>query len=253
MTTSLLSYTIHGDDMQAVEINLESKQCVRAEAGAMMYMDHEIEMQTKMEGGLFAGVKRMFTGESFFITNFINTDTQPHAIAFAAPYPGKIIPLDLKNFDGSFLCQKDSFLCAGQDINVSIAFTKKLGAGLFGGEGFILQKLTGQGQAFVHAGGTIIKRQLKKGETLKVDTGCVVGFQQTVEYNIKFIGGIKNSLFGGEGLFLATLRGPGIVYLQSLPLSRLADRLAATRAFVGGQSGDEGGIGNMLGSLVSGD
>lgn len=247
-----LSYVIHGDDIQAVEISLDPGQTVRAEAGAMMYMQNGIEMKTRMDGGLLSGVKRMFTGESFFITSFLNTLSEKQIVTFAAPYPGKIIVIDMADFAGSFLCQKDSFLCASQQVDVTIAFTKKIGVGLFGGEGFILQKLTGQGQSFIHAGGTILSHKLAKGEVLKVDTGCVVGFQQTVDYDIRFVGGIKNSLFGGEGLFLATLSGPGMVYLQSLPLARLADRLAATRA-LGGQSGGEGGLGNMFGGFVGGN
>jgi uncharacterized protein (TIGR00266 family) len=251
--TDTLTYTLHGSDMQATEIHLEPKQTVRAEPGAMMFKEEGITMHTKTDGGIMAGVKRMFTGESFFISSFINDTTKNRSVTFAAPYPGKIIPLNLAEYNSAFYCQKNSFLCAGSEINVTIAFTKKLGAGLFGGEGFILQKLTGADIAFVHAGGTIIRRDLAQNERLDVDTGCIVGFQQTVAYDIRFIGGIRNTLFGGEGLFLATLKGPGTVYLQSLPLSRLADRLAATQAFIGGQSGGEGGLGNMFGGFVGGN
>lgn len=244
-----LSYTIHGDDMQAVDIQLQHNEAVRAEAGAMMYMDQGVEMDTKMEGGIFGGVKRVFSGESFFIPTFLNKEKHAQHVAFAAPYPGKIIPINLADYHNVFICQRDSFLCAQQGIEVAITFSKKIGAGLFGGEGFILQKLTGTGMAFLHAGGTIIERKLKQDEVLKVDTGCLVGFANTVDYDIRFIGGIKNTLFGGEGLFYATVKGPGTVYLQSLPLARLADRIVTGS----GTSGGEGGLGNMLGGLVSGD
>lgn len=206
-----------------------------------------------MDSGVFGGFKRMFTGESFFITNFLNNGSARQSVTFAAPYPGKIIPIEMEDYGKMFICQKDSFLCAAYGIDVTVAFSKKIGAGLFGGEGFILQKLEGEGLAFLHAGGTIIKRKLEAGQTLRVDTGCIVGFEQSVEYDIKFVGGIKNSLFGGEGLFHATVKGPGTVFLQSLPFSRLADRLAATRAFAGGTSGGESGLGEMLGGFVSGE
>jgi len=251
----VIDYTIHGDDMQIVEIELDSGEGVRAEAGAMMYMEDGIEMQTSMGGGLFKGFKRMITGESFFITTFLYNGRGKGHVAFGAPYPGKIIPLDLGSLGGSFLCQKDSFLCAAQGVEIEVAFTKKIGAGLFGGEGFILQRLEGDGMAFVHAGGTIIKKTLQAGETLRVDTGCLVAFEPRVDYDINFVGGFKNALFGGEGVFLAVLRGPGDVFLQSLPFSRLADRIyAAARSGNKGESKGVGGLGgNLLGGIFGGD
>ena len=226
----VIDYKIHGDDMQVVEIELDPGEGVRAEAGAMMYMDQGIEMQTSMGGGLFKGFKRMITGESFFITTFLNDGQGKGHVAFSAPYPGMIIPVELDQLGGSFICQKDSFLCAAQGVEIEVAFTKRLGAGLFGGEGFILQRLEGDGMVFMHAGGTVIKRELLPHETLRVDTGCLVAFSPSVEYDIKFVGGFKNALFGGEGMFLAYLTGPGLVYLQSLPFSRLADRIIAASA-----------------------
>ncbi len=225
----VIDYRIFGDDMQLVEIELDPGEGVRAEAGAMMYMDEGIEIQTSTGGEVLHGFKRMVTGESFFITTFLYTGSGKGHVAFAAPYPGKILPLDLSG--GSILCQKDAFLCAAQGIEIEVAFTKKIGAGLFGGEGFILQRLEGDGMAFVHAGGTILERCLASGEVLRVDTGCLVAFSKTVDYDIQFVGGFKNALFGGEGLFLAKLTGPGCVYLQSLPFSRLADRIFAAARF----------------------
>jgi uncharacterized protein (TIGR00266 family) len=250
-----IEYKIYGDDMQAVEIELDPNEAVRAEAGAMLYMEDGIQMQTDTGGGIFKGFKRLITGESFFITTFLHTGRGKSHVAFAAPYPGKIIPLDLKELGGTFLCQKDGFLCAAQGIEIEVAFTKKIGAGLFGGEGFILQRLEGDGLAFVHAGGTIIKKNLAPGERLRVDTGCLVAFAPTVDYDIQFIGGFRNSLFGGEGLFTANLTGPGIVYLQTLPFSRLADRVvAASRS---GRKDERKGVagmgGDLLGGLLSGD
>ncbi len=227
----VIDYKIYGDDMQLVEIELDPGEGVRAEAGAMMYMEEGIEMQTGTEGGLFKGFKRMLTGESFFITTFQYNGNGKGHVAFGAPYPGKIIPLHLDELGGSFLCQKDSYLCSANGIDIEVAFTKKIGAGLFGGEGFILQRLQGHGIAFVHAGGAIIKKELQPGESLKVDTGCLVAFSPTVNYDIEFIGGFKNALFGGEGLFLAKLTGPGTIYLQSLPFSRLADRIISAANF----------------------
>ncbi len=212
-------------------------------------------MQTNTGGGLFKGFKRMLTGDSFFISTFLFNGQGKGHVAFGAPYPGKIIPLPLNELGGQFLCQKDAFLCAAQGIDIDIAFTKKLGAGLFGGEGFILQRLSGNGLAFVHAGGTVIEKQLAPGERFRVDTGCLVGMQPGVDYDIKFIGGFKNALFGGEGLFLCELTGPGLVYLQSLPFSRLADRvMAAARAGNRGESKGAAGLGgDFLGGLISGD
>ncbi|MEZ4607341.1 MAG: TIGR00266 family protein [Deinococcales bacterium] len=262
MPADVIDYQIIGDDMQLVEIELDPGESVRAEAGAMMYMGEGIEMDTNLGGGggglgraLFGGLKRAFMGESFFITNFMHTGQGKGHVAFAAPYPGHIIPLDLTALGGEFICQKDSFLCAAKGIDIDIAFTKRLGAGFFGGEGFILQRLHGDGMAFVHAGGTIIEKHLSSAEVLRVDTGCIVGMSPNVDYDIKFIGGFKNALFGGEGLFYATLTGPGLVYLQSLPFSRLADRMAAATGFRnrGESTGLAGLGGGLLGGLLSGD
>lgn len=222
-----IEYELIGDDMQLVEITLDPNETVRAEAGTMMFMDQDIKMETGTGGGLLRGFKRMFTGESFFITSFTNEGTTRQKVGFASPYPGKIVPLDLSQHAKGFICQKDAFLCAAFGIEVEVAFSKKIGAGLFGGEGFILQHLQGDGLAFVHAGGTIIERTLAPGEVLRVDTGCVVGFDPEVNYDVNFIGGFKNALFGGEGLFLVNLSGPGKVYLQSLPFSKLVDRVHA--------------------------
>ena len=252
--TDVIDYTIYGDDLQMIEIELDPREGVRAEVGTMLYMEKGINMQTGTGGGLFKGVKRIFTGESFFITTFQNDGSGKQHVAFAAPYPGKIIPLDLAVLGGSFLCQRDSFLCAASGIEIEVAFQKKLGAGLFGGEGFILQKLVGNGLAFVHAGGTIIEKTLARGETLRVDTGCLVAFAPTVDYDIEFVGGFKNALFGGEGLFLAKMTGPGKIYLQSLPLSRLASRIAAA-SFTqsSGETKGAAGIGGKLvGDILSG-
>lgn len=249
----VIDYKIIGDDMQIVEVELDPSEGVRAEAGAMMYMDDGIMMQTSTEGGAFKGFKRMLTGESFFITTFYNAGAGKKRMAFSAPYPGKIIPLDLSTVGGSFLCQKDAFLCAANGVDIEIAFTRKLGAGFFGGEGFILQRLVGNGLAFVHSGGTIIQRNLMPGEVLKVDTGCLVAFSPSVDYDIQFVGGFKNALFGGEGLFLAKLTGPGTVYLQSLPLARLADRLTSAGAHRREQSGIGGIGGGIIGGLFGGD
>lgn len=253
-----IDFRIFGDDMQFVEIELDPGEMMVAEAGAMMFMDHHIKMETKFgdqstQQGFFGKVlsagKRMLTGESLFMTTFTATGSGKQRVGFAAPYPGKIIPMDLAQLGGELLCQKDSFVCAARGVSIGIAFNKKIGAGIFGGEGFIMQRLTGDGLAFVHAGGTLMQRRLGEGEVLKVDTGCIVAFQPGVDYDIKFVGGIKNTLFGGEGLFFATLTGPGDVWLQSLPFSRLAGRiLAASR---GGKG--EGSILGGLGGLLDGD
>jgi uncharacterized protein (TIGR00266 family) len=254
--TDQIEYRIFGDDLQSVEIILDPQETVRAEAGTMLYMEKGIKMQTGTGGGIFKGVKRMITGESFFITSFSNQSTEVKRTAFAAPYPGKIIPLDLGALGGEFILQRDSFLCAASGTEIEIAFSKKLGAGLFGGEGFILQRLTGAGWAFAHAGGTIIERDLAPGEVLSVDTGCLVAFAPSVDYDIEFIGGFTNALFGGEGIFLAKLSGPGKVFLQSLPLSRLADRIAAavksTGSYQGEKKGAAGMGGDVLGDIISG-
>lgn len=250
----IIDYKIYGDDMQIVEIELDPNEGVRAEVGAMMFMEDGIQMETGTGGGLFKGFKRMLTGDGFFITTFLNTAPIKRHVSFGAPYPGKIIPLDLGPLGGTFICQKDSFLCAASGIDIDIAFTKRLGAGLFGGEGFILQRLSGDGLAFVHAGGTIIQKDLAHNESLRVDTGCIVAMAPTVDYDIQFIGGFKNALFGGEGLFLARLTGPGTVYLQSLPFSRLADRIYAAAGGNREQSKGLGGIGGgILGGILGGD
>jgi uncharacterized protein (TIGR00266 family) len=252
--TDIIDYQVFGDDLQMVEIELDPGEGVRAEAGTMAYMEDGIEMQTSTGGGIFSGFKRMVTGESFFITTFLNSGSGKSHVAFAAPYPGKVIPLDLDQVGGEYLCQKDAFLCAAQGVEIEVAFTKKIGAGIFGGEGFILQRLQGDGLAFVHAGGTIIEKNLAAGQTLRVDTGCLVAFAPSVDYDIQFIGGFTNALFGGEGLFLANLTGPGHVYLQSLPFSRLADRILAAARFqqVGEKKGLAGLGGDILGDIISG-
>lgn len=248
-----IGYKIYGDDLQLVEVELDPGEGIRGETGTMTYMEPGIEMQTQV-GGVLKGLKRALTGESFFITTFTNNGNTKSHIGFAAPYPGAIIPLDLSKEGGEFLCQKDSFLCAAQGIEIEIAFTKRLGAGLFGGEGFILQRLKGDGLMFAHAGGTLIEKTLAKGEVLRVDTGCLVGFHPSVDYDIQFVGGFRNALFGGEGLFLTKLQGPGKIYLQSLPFSRLADRIvAASRVHSTGEKRGLAGIGgDILGDLISG-
>ncbi len=247
-----IEFRILGDDMQTVEIMLDPGESVRAEAGTMLFLEDDIQMQTNTGGGVFKGLKRMITGESFFITNFTNRGPGKRKAAFSAPYPGKILHVNPSEFGGSFLCQKDGFLCAAQGIEIEIAFTKRIGAGLFGGEGFILQKLQGDGNAFIHSGGTIIERDLGEGESLRVDTGCLVAFAPSVDYDIKFIGGFRNVLFGGEGLFFAMLKGPGKVFLQTLPFSRLADRIVAASRF-GRNKEETRGIGGILGGFISGD
>jgi uncharacterized protein (TIGR00266 family) len=258
-----IDYHIYGEEMQYVEIELDPQEIVIAEAGSFMMMDNNIQMETifgdgsEQQNGLFGKLlnagKRVLTGESLFMTAFINQNNTKSKVSFAAPYPGKIIPIDLTQFGGKFICQKDSFLCAAKGVSIGIEFSKKLGRGLFGGEGFIMQKIEGDGMAFVHTGGTLAKKELAAGEILKVDTGCIVGFTKDVDYDIEFIGGIKNSIFGGEGLFYATLRGPGTVYVQSLPFSRLADRITASAPKAGGNSRDEGSLLGGLGSLLDGD
>ncbi|MDK2892235.1 TIGR00266 family protein [Methanohalophilus sp.] len=252
-----IDYEVIGKDMQLVEIELDPGESVRAEAGAMMYMSSDIKMHTSTGGGLFKGLKRMVTGESFFITSFTNEGSGKESVAFGAPYPGKIIPIDLSQHGGSFLCQKDAFLCAANGIEVEVAFSKRIGAGLFGGEGFILQRLEGDGLAFIHAGGTIVRKDLASGDTLRVDTGCLVAFSESVKYDIQFVGGFKNALFGGEGVVLATVSGPGTVYLQSLPFSRLADRIVAATGIGAQKRGERGGISGIgegaLGGILGGD
>ena len=259
-----IEYHIFGEEMQYVEIELDPQEIVIAEAGSFMMMENNIQMETifgdgseQQQSGLFdkllnAG-KRVLTGESLFMTAFINNGMTKSKVSFASPYPGKILPIDLTQFQGKFICQKSSFLCAAKGVSGGIEFSKKLGRGFFGGEGFIMQKIEGDGMAFVHSGGTMAKKELAPGEILKVDTGCIIGFTKDVDYDIEFIGGIKNSIFGGEGLFYATLRGPGTVFIQSLPFSRLADRIIASAPKSGGKSRDEGSLLGGLGNLLDGD
>ena len=258
-----IDYQIYGNEMQFVEVELDPSEAAVAEAGGMMYMEDGIEMDTifgdgsKQSGGFFNKVlsagKRVLTGESLFMTVFQNNGQGKKKVAFGAPYPGKIIPVHLAQIGGELICQKDAFLCAAKGVSVGIAFQKKIGVGLFGGEGFIMQRLTGDGWAFVHAGGTVIPKELGPGELLRVDTGCIVGFQPTVQYDIQFVGKVKSALFGGEGLFFATLRGPGYVWLQSLPFSRMADRIVAASSRGGGGGKEEGSVLGGLGRLLDGD
>lgn len=249
-----INYKIYGSEMQMLEVELKPGQGVRAEPGVMLFMEDGIEMETSTGGGILKGLKRMFTGSNFFISSFKNKSYQISKVGFAAPYPGKIVPLELSSFNGSFICQKDSFLCAETDIEIEMTFTKRLGAGFFGGEGFVLQRLTGNGMAFVHSGGTVIERSLQTGESLRVETGCLVGFSPTVDYDVQFIGGFKNTIFGGEGLFFARLKGPGVVLLQTLPFSRLADRIfAASRVGVDKTTGAAAVGGGLLGGSLLGD
>ncbi|HZJ19136.1 MAG TPA: TIGR00266 family protein [Pricia sp.] len=262
MNAHEIDYQIFGEEMQYVEIELDPNEAVVAEAGSFMMMDSGIKMDTIFGDGsnqekgilgkIFSAGKRVLTGESLFMTAFLNAGQGKKQISFASPYPGKILTIDLSEVQGKFICQKDAFLCAAQGVSIGIEFSKKLGRGLFGGEGFIMQKLEGDGLAFVHAGGTLAKKQLSAGEVLKVDTGCIVGFTQTVDYDIEFVGGIKNTIFGGEGLFFATLRGPGTVYIQSLPFSRLAGRVLAAIPR-GGKDKGEGSVLGGLGDLLGGD
>lgn len=258
-----IDYKIYGDDMQFVEIELDPKESVIAEAGAMMMMSAGIQMETifgdgtgdngnGLMGKLFGAGKRILTGESLFMTLFTNGGYGKQQVSFAAPYPGKIIPIDLTRFNGKIICQKDAFLCAAKGVSVGIDFRRKLGVGFFGGEGFIMQKLEGDGLAFLHAGGTIHEKELSYGETLRVDTGCLVAMTRDVHYDIQFVGGIKTAFFGGEGLFFATLTGPGKVWIQSLPFSRLADRIMTASRFSGHRK-EEGSILGAIGNLLDGD
>lgn len=263
MNSHEIDFRIIGEEMQCVEIELDPEETVVAEAGSFMYMDADIKMETIFGDGsrqdqgfmskLFSAGKRVLTGESLFLTAYTHMGSGKKHITFAAPYPGKIIPFDLSEMGGKVICQKDAFLCAAKGVSVGIELQKKLGAGFFGGEGFIMQKLEGDGVSFVHAGGTIVEKQLAKGEQLKVDTGCIVAFTKDVSYDIQFIGGIKNTFFGGEGLFFATLEGPGKVWIQSLPFSRLADRIIASAPKMGGNRKGEGSILGGLGGLLDGD
>lgn len=263
MTAHEIDYRIYGEEMQYVEIELDPQEGVVAEAGSFMMMDEGIKMETIFGDGsqkdsgflgkILGAGKRILTGESLFMTAFYNTLSGKRNVSFASPYPGKIVPIDLTEFGGKFICQKDAFLCAAKGVSVGIEFSKRLGRGLFGGEGFIMQKLEGDGMAFVHAGGTMAKRTLQTGEILKVDTGCIVGFTKEVDYDIEFVGGIKNTIFGGEGLFFAKLQGPGTVYIQSLPFSRLAGRVLASAPQAGGKDKGEGSILGGLGDILDGD
>ncbi len=263
MNAHEIDYKIFGEEMQFVEIELDPQEGVVAEAGTFMMMDDHIKMNTILGDGsnqekgilgkIFSAGKRILTGESLFMTVFTNDGIGKKQISFASPYPGKIIPIDLNEFGGKFICQKDAFLCAAKGVSIGIEFSKKLGRGLFGGEGFIMQKMEGDGLGFIHAGGTMAKKVLKQGEVLKVDTGCIVGFTKDVEYDIEFVGGIKNTVFGGEGLFFATLRGPGTVYIQSLPFSRLAGRVLAMAPQTGNGSRGEGSVLGGIGNILDGD
>jgi uncharacterized protein (TIGR00266 family) len=259
-----IDYEIFGDDMQFVEVELDPNEATVAEAGGMMYMEDGIEMETifgdgsaqqqsGILGALMGAGKRLLTGESLFMTVFLNRSSQKKKIAFGAPYPGKIIAVHLSEIGGELIAQKDSFLAAAKGVSIGIAFQKRLGVGLFGGEGFIMQRLQGDGYVFVHAGGTLRERTLAPGEVLRVDTGCIVGFQPSISYDIEYVGKIKSALFGGEGLFFATLRGPGRVWLQSLPLSRLANRIIAAVPRAGRGGREEGSILGGLGGLLDGD
>jgi uncharacterized protein (TIGR00266 family) len=258
-----IDYRILGDDMQFVEVELDPGEATVAEAGGMMYMEDGIEMETifgdgsqqqkGVLGALMGAGKRLLTGESLFMTVFMNRANGKRKLAFGAPYPGKIIPIHLAEIGGELITQKDSFLAAAKGVSLGIAFQRRLGTGLFGGEGFIMQRLQGDGWAFVHAGGTLMERQLQPGEVLRIDTGCIVAFQPTVNYDIQYVGRIKSALFGGEGLFFATLRGPGRVWLQSLPLSRLANRIVSAVPGMVRGGREEGSILGGIGNILSGD
>ncbi|WP_042345201.1 TIGR00266 family protein [Bacillus massiliigorillae] len=263
MNNHEIDYKLYGDDMQFVEIELDPNETAIAEAGGLMMMEDGIEMETIFGDGsesqgsgfmgkLFSAGKRVVTGESLFMTTFTNVGSGKKHVSFASPYPGKIIPMDLSEHGGKIICQKDAFLAAAKGVNIGVAFQKKIGAGFFGGEGFIMQKLEGDGLAFIHAGGTIVEKKLAPGEVLRVDTGCLVAMTKEVDYDIQMVGGIKTALFGGEGLFFATLRGPGTVWIQSLPFSRLASRVFAA-APVSGKSKDEGSIAGRMFDIFGGD
>ena len=258
-----IDYQVFGNDMQYVEVELDFMEAAVAEAGAMMYMEDGIQMETifgdgsAQRGGfldaLLSAGKRVLIGESLFMTVFQNQGSGKRKVAFGAPYPGKIVPVRLSEVDGELWTQKDAFLCAAKGVSIGIAFQKRFGVGLFGGEGFIMERLQGDGLVFMHAGGTLLERQLAPGETLRVDTGCIVAFQPSVDYDIQYVGKIKSAFFGGEGLFFATLRGPGRIWLQSLPFSRLAGRIYAAAPQTGGGGKEEGSILGGLGRLIDGD
>lgn len=258
-----IEYEIVGEDLQFVKVELDPKEAVVAEAGSMMYIEDGIQMDTifgdgaqqnqGFMGALMGAGKRLLTGESLFMTVFHNESAKKAKVAFAAPYPGRILPMHLAELGGELICQKDSFLCAAKGVSIGIAFNKRFGAGLFGGEGFIMQRLQGDGWCFVHAGGMLEEKTLGPSEMLRVDTGCIVALQPSVTYDIQMVGGIKTALFGGEGLFFATLRGPGRVWLQSLPFSRLASRIYAAAPQTGGRRREEGSLLGGLGNLLDGD
>jgi uncharacterized protein (TIGR00266 family) len=259
-----IDYKVIGEDLQYVEIELDPGEATVAEAGSMMYMDDGIDMETIFGdgssqqksgflGALMGAGKRLLTGESLFMTVFLNRSHQKRRLAFGAPYPGRIIPVHLSEIGGELIAQKDSFLAAAKGVSIGIAFQRKLGVGLFGGEGFIMQRLQGDGWAFVHAGGMLTDRTLEPGELIRVDTGCIVALQPSVQYDIEYVGKIKTALFGGEGLFFATLRGPGKIWLQSLPLSRLANRIVSAVPGIGRGGREEGSILGGLGGLLDGD
>lgn len=256
-----IDYSIFGEEMQHVEVELDPGETAVAEPGAFMFMDDGIQMETlfgdgsqqqdnSILGKLFNAGKRLLVGENLFMTAFTNVANSRKRVSFASPYPGKIVPLDLQNLGGKIICQKDAFLCAAKGVSIGIEFQRRLGTGLFGGEGFIMEKLEGDGMAFMHAGGHVFDRVLQPGELLKIDTGCIVAFTAGIDYDIQFVGGIKNTLFGGEGLFFATLRGPGRVWIQSLPISRLAGRILSYATF---QRKEEGSILGGIGNLLDGD
>ena len=257
-----IDYKLIGDDMQAVIVTLDPGETVVAEAGSMMYMQDDIVMNTTLDpnaqggglmGKLMQGAKRALTGDSFFVTTFANKGRQRRDVAFAAPYPGKIRAIDLREWGGKIIAQKNSFLCAARGVNVTIAFSKKIGAGFFGGEGFILQRIEGDGLAFLHASGTLHELKLTGTESLRVDTGCLVAMDESVDYDIQMVPGVKTALFGGEGLFFALVRGPGRVILQTMPFSRLADRIMAAAPRAGGGRREEGGVLGALGGILDGD
>jgi len=263
-TAHEVDFRILGEEMQFVEVELDPGESAVAEAGSMMFMTDGIQMETifgdgsqqqrsGVMGALMGAGKRLITGESLFMTVFTNGGAGKQQVAFAAPYPGKILAMDLKQLGGELLCQKDSFLCAARGVSIGIAFQRRIGVGLFGGEGFIMQRLQGDGLAFVHAGGTVHPLELRAGQTLRVDTGCLVALQPTVGYDIQFVGKIKTALFGGEGLFFATLTGPGRVWLQSLPFSRMADRIYKAAPAAGGSRREGGSILGGFGDLLDGD
>ena len=258
-----IDFKIIGSEMQFVEVELDPGESAVAEAGSMMYMTSGIQFETifgdgsqqrtGVMGALLGAGKRLITGESLFMTVFTNQGAGKQQVSFAAPYPGKILAMDLKTLGGELLCQKDAFLCAAKGVSIGIAFQRRIGVGLFGGEGFIMERLQGDGLCFVHAGGTVHPVDLQPGETLRVDTGCLVALQPSVTYDIQFVGKVKTALFGGEGLFFATLTGPGRVWLQSLPFSRMADRIYKAAPSAGGSRVGEGSILGGLGDLIDGD